>query len=326
MENIKSLNEKISRQVFYRSKEQSLEKEDIIDKYAAFAKTGALTKVCFDSCSPDGMFTTYDGDVLLILPGKNVGFSSASLDKYSAPRMIGVELSLKVKEIDRENRRVIFSMPASVTADTVRSAVSREIARTLERGNCPVVWGKIKKIAPTRITVDILNQGIIGFIDSSHWQKCYTRSLTGMCTVGDFLQFEILKAAPKKPGVPTAWVLSRKNITQDAWSLIDFEALKVDSSIVVECVERPIGKSYWWGTSDRVPGIEVMGDYTYRFQSGKTLLEGVRYVCKIAEVVVSQEDHKKNKFKVIPYEVYPEDAAKVSRYDELLKKVDYKKL
>lgn len=324
MESIRSLNEKISRQISSGMNAGVEEKEHALAKYQELARTGKTIKIKFDSCDPEGNFTTYDDGVLVVLPGKGMISSKESQNKYASSRMIGIEFTLRVKEIDSQNKRVVCMVPAAMTAETVRSVVAREIARTLNRGNFPLVWGKVKKISPTRITVDILNQGILGFIDASHWQKCFTRSLAGMCAVGDFLQFEIIKAAPKKPGVPTAWVLSRKNITKDAWSLIDFDALKQDGAIVVECVERPVGKSFWWGKSDRVPGIEVMGDYSYRFRSGITLLEGIRYICKIEEINVCKEDHKRNVFKVVPFEVYPDDAAKISSYRELMKQFDYK--
>lgn len=317
---IQELNQKISEQMLEKSMTKEDPKEVVFKKYEQYQNSGEKVEVSFDACDTEGTFTKYENDVLIILPGESVSSVKKHINVYSTARMLGISLKLKIKEVDRENDRVYCEMPELVTMhETIRGAIQKEIFRTLAAGEKPLVWGKITKVTPRRAIVSILNQGVLGIIDVTRWQKCYTRQLIGMCEVGDFFQFEIISQAPKLQDKPVAWKLSRKDITEDAWSLIDYESLKQGGSILVKCIERPKGKNYWWGTSERTPGIEIMGDYTMRFQSGKTLIEGITYMCKIDNIEIHKDEYTSNKLSVIPFGVVPEDAPKLSNYKQLMK-------
>lgn len=316
---IDKLNEKIGNQVANRAKKEYENKEAIFASYEELQQEGKTVRVRFDACDVNGTFTKYDDcGVLVVLPGTSVYKAKKNVNVYATAKMLGIELNLKVKQVDRENGKIVCELPATVTTrGMIQNAIQREIFRAVKEGNSPIVWGRIKSVTRRRAIVDILNQGVIGIIDASHWQRCYTRQLCGMCEVGDFYQFEVIKQEPKLKDKPAAWTLSRKNITEDAWSLIDFEALHPGGTLLVKCIERPIGKSYWWGVSDRTPGIEIMGDYTTKLQSGKRLLEGITYLCKIREVEVAEGDHKRNRFTVVPFDIVPEDAATVAGFQQL---------
>ena len=89
---------------------------------------------------------------------------------------------------------------------------------------------------------------------------------------------------------------------------------------MVRCVEKPVGKTYWWGVSERTPGIEIMGDFTVKL-GNKDIIEGITYKCKIKEIEVS-DNHKRNRFTVIPFGVSDDDVEKVEAVRRLRKKTD----
>jgi len=296
------------------------EKEKAFRKYEACMKENGVVTICFDACDIDGTFSTYDNGILIKLPGSSVKEAQDEVDVYTTARMLGINFSLKITEVSRENNQVICSVPGSTKATvkrTVKSEIQKEISKIIEKGESPLVWGRITNVQPRRALVDILGQGVLGIIDVSHWQKCYTRSLIGMCKEGEFYQFEIKKKAPKKAGADTAWMLSRREITKNVWDEIDYKNLQPGGNLLVRCIEKPEGKSYWWGQSDRLPGIELMGDFTDKINPSTVLLEGITYKCKIKEIFISKEDYKKNKFSVIPYGIDEQDMNKVEAVKKL---------
>lgn len=317
---INSLNRKISAQVFNEIKELQgadaglSDKEKIFKKYEECLESGNLIKICFDACDVEGNFTVYDKGILIMLPGSSVEKAQGRVDIYSTANMLGIELSLRIIEVDRANDKIFCEVPAATKAqvrNTIKSAIQRELSRLIEKGKTPVVWGKIIRVESRRVLVDILGQGVLGMTDVSHWQQSYTRSLMGMCQPGEYYQFEVTKKAPKIEDKETAWVLSRRNLTSNAWDAINYDNLKPGGTILVKCIEKPVNKNYWWGVSDRTPGIELMGDFTDKFNPAVgTLIEGITYKCKIKEIICT-DDHKKNRFTVIPFGVIQEDMAKI---------------
>ncbi|MCR5720559.1 MAG: hypothetical protein K6F84_08335, partial [Lachnospiraceae bacterium] len=85
---------------------------------------------------------------------------------------------------------------------------------------------------------------------------------------------------------------------------------KQDAVVIVKCKDKPWGKSYWWGTCDLLPDIEIMGDYSNKFPAENgpgepVMYTGFSYICKIVEIRISPDG--RNKFKVAPFAVSPED-------------------
>lgn len=326
---IRALNESISAQLSSARVDEEGnkifldDKEICLNKYESCKEKGVPVNVRFDACDKDGNFSCYEDGVLLLLPGDNVSAVQGVMDGYTTARMLGIEFSLKVVEVDRENARVYCEIPGAtkrLAQQTIKDALQKELNKLVSQGKRPLVYGSIIRVENRRALVNILGQGVLGFIDVSHWQKCYTRSMIGMCEVGEYFQFEVLKKAYKSDGRKDkgdAWILDRSRITEDAWSLIDQSSLQEGGSILVTCIEKPEGKTYWWGKSDRVPGIEVMGDFTEKINPNTILIEGITYRCWIKEIHIDKTDHKKNIFKVIPAEVVKEDVAKVESFKKL---------
>ncbi len=322
---IDDLNAKITSEIYSAATvnpEVKVEKELVFKKYEDCMHSGMRIDVVFDACDVDGTFTVYDRGVLIVLPGEDVAAVRGDVDVHATATMLGIKLSLNVVSVDRENQKVVCEIPSSAkrqVKNVIKDSLQKQISTSIRNEKRPLVWGKIMRVEPRRVLVDILGQGILGIIDRAHWQKSYTRSLMGMCEIGDYLQFEIIKQAPKFAGKDDAWILSRKDITEDAWDKIDYESLKPGGNILVKCIEKPVGKSYWWGVSDRTPGIEIMGDYTPKFSPTKNMLEGITYKCKIKDVCINKGGDARNLFTVIPFGVAQDDVTKVEAVNRLKK-------
>jgi len=323
---IDSLNSQISSKINADEIPNSVRvsKEVVLDKYEQLMKLGTSTKIRFDACDISGNFSVMDNGVLVILPSSSVGNVQSIVNVYTTSRMLGVELALNIARVDRENNRVYCEIPRSVqlrSKDLVKNSINRELHRIIKGGSFPVVWGRIIRVDAKKAYVDILGQGIVGCIDVAYWQKCYTRSMLGMCNEGEYYQFEVMSQGAPRAGHETGlWALSRRNITPDVWQEIDFEALQAGGNLMVRCVEKPVGKTYWWGVSERTPGIEIMGDFTVKL-GNKDIIEGITYKCKIKEIEVS-DNHKRNRFTVIPFGVSDDDVEKVEAVRRLRKKTD----
>lgn len=320
---IEDLNAKISSEIYSATNVSAgadAMKAFVFKKYEECMHSGMKIEVVFDACDVDGTFTVYDNGVLVVLPGEDVAALRGDVDVHATSNMLGIKLALNVASVDRENQKVVCEIPRTAkkqAKNVIKDSIQKQISASIKNGNKPLVWGKIMRVEPRRVLVDILGQGVLGIIDLAHWQKSYTRSLVGMCEVGDYLQFEIVKQAPKLQGKDNAWILSRKNITETAWDAIDYDSLKPGGNILVKCIEKPVGKTYWWGVSDRTPGIEIMGDYTAKFTPTKNMLEGITYKCKIKDVSVGEGENARNLFTVIPFGVIQDDVTKVEAVNRL---------
>lgn len=311
---LQSLNSKFENEV--KAGEQlvvSDGREELFKKYEIAAASKQLVKEAFTSCDMDGTFTRYENGILFVLPGESLSNAGRSVNVYATASLLNVNLSVRVASVDREAGKITFEMP-SMGKGALRKAINHEIELGLEGGKRVAVWGRVTKVHANRATVDILGQGILGLIDNIEWQQIYTRSLIGQCQVGELYKFEIYKPALQRPGADRAWILTRRYITDNPWDKLDFTSLSRGGIIVVKCVEKPIDKTFWWGISDRVPGIEIMGDYTGRFSKDGRMVEGISYLCKIEDVRCVPGNIKANRFKVIPFGVAPADMTKLDAY------------
>ena len=87
-------------------------------------------------------------------------------------------------------------------------------------------------------------------------------------------------------------MLSRKNITRDTWQTMPEH--KVGEVIVVRCVDKPKGRTYFWGQYNGAKEIDIMCDYPNK---SATLINAL-YRAKIVEF-----DRENHKFKVSPFEM-----------------------
>lgn len=286
-------------------------------KYLEYLERDQVFDVVFTSVDPDATFSAVDDNVKVVLTHEEFMKVAKSSSTYATANLLGVTMQAKVLTVDETENKVYVKL-AGATKFTyeanMRTEINEEIARNLALDRKPVIWGVVKRVTKNKILVDILGRGILGFLNKSNWSKDYVRNMEAVCKVGEFYQFEVYGRAQKVEGKPVAWILGRKNLTVSAWDTLDIEGLKEDGVILVRCIEKPVGKTYWWGVSDRVPGIDVLGDFTSRFPNDRSIYVGITYKCKVRKV-----DKEGRKISVRPFAIIPADLPKVERMRMLSK-------
>lgn len=280
--------------------------------YEELMEKSEFINLKFSTYGADGNYEVVDGDKLIILEDAEMRkFGQDNTYKQKAV-FLNREICVKVLRVDGNK---VYVTPAGSTEyalkHSTKELINNEISRSLSQGNNPVVFARVLKIQPNSIMVNILDADVIGFINRSNWSKLFTRTLEGLCKEGDYLQFEVIRPAEKKEGTNAkAWILSRKNIAPNPWEHVNIDTLQVGNIMVVKCMEKPAGKSYWWGVTDRLPGVEVMGDYTRNYSENKGLYVGLSYQCKV-DGITKNERSDGYKVKVIPIVVADEDREKM---------------
>ncbi len=278
--------------------------KDPLDFYKMLKSENKATEVVFDNALADGTLTLmdpYKNEIILPL-ADGVKLSEAQLFRYRGYH-IGTPVVVTVERIDEENHKVYVKR--SQEKSSIQQELNSEIFRRLESKrkagtNEPIiVSGRIFAVNENMAFVDIYNKRIVGVISRQQWNKGYTRNMKSSCKVGAWYDFEVLGKdgdRRRRSNHSLQWNLSRKNISSDPWENIP-DSLKITgNTLVVKCVEVPKMKSYWWGVSERVEGVEIMG--AFNDNADFRLREGVSYKCKIRKV-----DPENKKFRVVPYEV-----------------------
>lgn len=264
----------------------------------------------FSTYNPDGNYETVDGENLIILENSEMQKYGQSNTYKQKAIFLNREVCVKVIRIEGN---CVYVTPAGSTEyalkNSTKELINAEISRSLSQDKHPVVFGKVISVRPNSLMVNILDADIVGFLNRSHWSKLFTRTLEGLCKEGDYLQFEVLRQADKKEGTNSkAWILGRENIVPNPWDAVNIESLQVGNIMVVKCMEKPAGKSYWWGVTDRLPGVEIMGDYTKNYSEAKGLYAGLSYQCKV-DAITQNERNGGYKVKVVPIVVMESDRA-----------------
>ena len=259
-------------------------------KYLEYLERDQVFDVVFTSVDPDATFSAVDDNVKVVLTHEEFMKVAKSSSTYATANLLGVTMQAKVLTVDETENKVYVKLAGATKFSyeaNMRTEINEEIARNL---------------------------ALDRFLNKSNWSKDYVRNMEAVCKVGEFYQFEVYGRAQKVEGKPVAWILGRKNLTVSAWDTLDIEGLKEDGVILVRCIEKPVGKTYWWGVSDRVPGIDVLGDFTSRFPNDRSIYVGITYKCKVRKV-----DKEGRKISVRPFAIIPADLPKVERMRMLSK-------
>lgn len=320
---IVDLNRRINRELTEGGSEDVVktgECSDRIEWYEQKMASGEVIELSFDSCDYDGNLSVLDSGVVVTMGRENLLLQGKSTDTHFVSKLLWVPMKLRVVKVDRGAKRVSVCFPNGVVKDgtlSLKSAINREISKALEAGQNPVLWCRVTKVTELVAFVDILNEGVNGIIDRAHWQKAYTRSLTGLVKEGEYYRMEVIKRR-KKEGKPAVWILSRKNLTVDPWENLDMSGLDKGTTLTITCTEKPAGKTYWWGVSDRLPGIEIMCDYSTSC-GPNSIVESVRYICNVTKISYDKESGKCGRINAVPFSIHKEDMAKVEAYRALHK-------
>lgn len=267
------------------------------DKFSAYRESLKEKKPfsCkFELADPEGNLSLIDvNGVKVVLLAETFQESTPYYSKKNKDRFIGtISLNVVAQKIDEENG--IVYVASAVDKDTIKGSLIRQIFKELKEGRHPRMGGIVTNVTDKRATVNILNKNIIGFLNVNNYQPIYTRSLSEFVQRGDYIEFEVTGSATKLKNLDYAFYLDRKSITPDPWdSLPDFP---IGSAIVCKCVERPQDKSFWWGVSRSVPGIEILCNYSERIP----VMVNCFYKCKVRAY-----DKEQHILKCVPFEVVP---------------------
>ncbi len=291
---------------------------DPLERYQEAMDNKERFEVTFGYASNDGtLYGTDEFGVRLVIAGEQL---AKDLSYYSAEHkasFVGTPFVVRVKEIDEENATVYLRTAWSDSKDTRNKLIS-EIRREIEKEDAQlVVPGRVIQVNEKRALVDILGRGILGIITVDNWQKGYIRYFSKTVQKNGVYDFVVKKELPKKAKTRTpAFILTRKPITEDPWQNIP-PMLAVGSVITVKCLDRPQGKTFWWGTSPMVEGIELMCDYT---SSVPHPLVGVSYKCKIKKL-----EPEKHRLQAAPFVLASKDTGTKEAVEFIQSKKSYKK-
>lgn len=314
------LNKEIAKEIGVENQDAPTKKIEAagISKYLAYKENDQIFEMAFTSVDTEATFTAVDEGVKVILSHEEFMKVAISSSTYATANLLGVGLQVKVVSVNEAENKVYVELAGATKVDyeaNLKTEINEEFKRLLEKGTKPQVWGVVKRVTKNRVMIDLLGKGILGFLDREEWSVDYLRNLEAVCQVGQYLQVEVIRKAPKVEGKPTAWLLSRKAFSESAWDSVDVEGLNENGLILVRCTEKPLGKTYWWGVSDALPGIDILGDFTSPFPNADSLYVGITYKCKIRKL-----DKAARKISVKPFEVIASDRPKIERVKMLKKK------
>ena len=282
--------------------------EKTLAEYKALLDENKAFEVSFEACSKDGSFTKLlENGVVLLMSGTDTKAAMPYYEPYLGGRLLGHTFEVKVSSIDSEGKIVRVVSARRVRSE--KSALVGELYGEINGGRHPIVWGTIHSVNERYATVDILDAGIYGRIRVDNWQKTYLRYLNEDCFQGEVYQFEVTGRAPSKGDTVPPWFLSRVNIpAENPWNKLAIEGVTEGGTILVKCMERASGKTYWWGRSSHLHGIEIQGDYP---QGDKLqIFENLSYKCKIKRIrIAAGAQHYEYSFRVIPFAVCDEELA-----------------
>ncbi len=272
--------------------------KDFLLPYKHLKETGGTIEVKFVSVDKAGTHHAVDDHgVALELLQDDMKLSSY---QKRAGSMLGANLTVAVKDIDEVNNTVYFSM--SRKKSTLSASVNAAIRQDLAKGKPIRVWGRITAIYPPKgknsgnAWIRLLDQDVVGNIDVREWSKGFTPDLSDVCKVGEMYEFDVIGqySTSHKTGMPI-WRCSRREIAEDPWKSLptDFAEGNV---ILIKAVNKPEGKTYFWGSSPLAPNISIMCNYNPKFR----ITIGAFYRCKIDKL-----DIPGRFFRVSPFDVCP---------------------
>ena len=282
--------------------EEEVTSNDPLAKYRECEKNRNTFDVLFSYVAPNGDLSVKDEDgVTVVLKADVLSQDLPFYDQRKRGIFLARTFTVKITEID-EKSNTVYVRSGRSQRGSVKNQMISEIMSALEADQHPKITGRVIRVNDSRALIDIAGKGILGICHVSNWSSAYTRYLKEACKEGDIFDFRILRPLKKQKDKTQGFELSRLEFAEDPWKNIPAEYAVQDAVIAIRCVDRPKGKTFWWGVSKMIPGIEIMGDYTKRFDDVKVLM-GITYKCKVTHV-----DLEKHVFKVVPFEVADSDA------------------
>ena len=275
--------------------------EEPLGIYKDCLKNDESFDVRFSFVAPNGDLSLKDtAGVTIVLKNEVITQDLPYYDERTKSVFLGSAFTVKVQSVDEETSTV-YVRSGRDNRNAIKGRLKRDILSELKSGNEPLVYGKVIMVNKVRAEVDLMGKGIRGICNVRDWSAGYVRDLRDVCHKGDILEFRVFGKIDATNKNPQRFILSRKSLSGDPWESLPKEYMVENAEIVVKCVDRPAGKSYWWGTSPLIPGIEIMGDYTQKFPNS-VMNAGISYKCKVIRA-----DVEKHRFQVVPFDVADAD-------------------
>ncbi len=271
--------------------------EDVLGRYKESLESGSSFTALFSVASKEGDLILVDENaVRVVLKVDEIVKEIPSYTKRLSGPYLSRELEVRATEVDEDSNTVYVSLlKGSKIANNemnLKRGIIKELRTELENGNHPTVYGSIASVNSRRACINILNKDILGLCYVKDWKKTYTRNLVEECSVNEIHEFQVTDILPKRHQGEIGFVLSRKELTEDPWEKLPKELMEKGAQLTVRCLEVPKTKTFWWGTTPVLPGIELMGDFNQTI----SIKEGLHYKCKVKDV-----DMENHSFKIIPY-------------------------
>jgi len=271
------------------------ESKDPFEPYKRALEKNQSFEVKFQEVDSVGTLHALDRNgVKIILEAETLEKSLTYYPTSNKAKFVGRAFTVKVSEIDMENC-IVYVRSAWNSAHSTRNKLIGEIKAELEHNEQLVLPGVIMDVTDKKCMVDLLGAEILGIININDWQNGYTRHLKAVVKKNEIYDFVVMRPLKERKGKTQAFKLTRVPITPDPWEELKKSSIGVDSLLVVQCVEKPVGRNFWWGVSPMINGIEIMGEFS---TSIKRPLKGVSYQCK-----VNRYDPDNHKLQVVPFEV-----------------------
>ena len=261
----------------------------LIEDYKYLMEQKVAFECSFDVRRPDNSYMTISDGITIIMERPN----KHSVGK-NADHVIGKKFRVTIKNIDIKENLVYVESVDNV--DSTKLRLQDAIDTELSKGKKVLVTGKVVAIYPRMVLVDIFEKGLTGGCVIVNWRKGYVRNLEAECKIGEYYDFYIVNKTVIKG--KERYQLDRKDLVKDEWDALAENKMLLDilenkGTIVLQCIQLPEGKTYWWGVSDTIKGIEIMCDYT---RSLGKIQFGEYYLCK-----VDKFDLKKRIIRCTPY-------------------------
>ncbi len=230
--------------------------------------------------------------------------------------LLGAEFTASIKEVSDQGVVFLDPIKCSVTeaefgsfikgSGGKRQSVATQLEKVINAGiskrsnrEKPVLRGEAVKVEPDCIYVDVFNTGIIAIVTTKHFARRYHRDLREVVQVGDTMRGIIYgRGTRKNDGDKVYYQMNTTyHMAEDGWKRA--QNFKKGDTIVVRCVGKPekvaTTQQYFWGVSLKMPGIDLMGDFSTKVPE-KDVVVGGYYKCKIKKV-----DNKQKQVKVVPF-------------------------
>ena len=269
---------------------------ETLDNYELLKQEGATFKCAFDVQRPDGTFMFMDNDVLIVLRRP---FKSRRL-RENASAVIGNAVDVQVENVDRENNTVYVKLGQKL--DSTQLRLIEILDGAVNSNERLKVSGEIRAVLNNVVIVNIFGKSVFGACHISNWSNSYVRDIAKVCKVGEVVDFYVTgkKIVETKYGPEERYILSHAEFEEDAWAVLDNDknfqsVLKNRGTLLVQCIDAPKNKSFWWGRSESIQGIEIMCNYT---SSTRKVEVGRFYKC-----IVADYNYKEHILKCSPYAV-----------------------